>query len=92
MLASAIKVSPLESLDLNLNIDNLPDLSEVDVVSISVLDENKKLIGEIADAAVRAEKVVSQSALDQCGDRVQAVYTRRVEQSNKLPKQSSVLF
>jgi hypothetical protein len=52
VLTSAIKVSPLESFDLNLNIDNLTDLSEVEVVSISLLDKDGKLMGELADAVI----------------------------------------
>lgn len=51
-LAAGIDVSPLESLNLNLNIDNLAYLSKVEVVSVSLLDRNKKLIGELSNALV----------------------------------------
>ena len=50
VLAFGIDVSPLESFDLNLNIET--DLSEVEVISVSLLDKNEKVIGELANALI----------------------------------------
>lgn len=54
-LASGIDVSPLKSLNLNLNIENSPDLSKAQVISVSLFDKNKKLIGELANTSVSTD-------------------------------------
>ncbi len=54
-LASGINVSPLESLDLNLNIDNSIDLSKVEVISVSLFHKDEKLIGELANSLISAD-------------------------------------
>ncbi|MHC4233223.1 MAG: DUF4380 domain-containing protein [Planctomycetota bacterium] len=50
--ASGIKVSPLERLDLNVNLDSATGVSKAATVSVSVFDKNEKLIGKLADAVI----------------------------------------
>jgi hypothetical protein len=54
-LATGIKVSPLEGLELNVNLDSVTGVSKASTVSISVFDKNEKLIGKLADTVI-AEK------------------------------------
>lgn len=51
-LASGIKASPHESVDLNLNFENFPDLSKIEAISVLLLDRNEKHIGELSNALV----------------------------------------
>ena len=51
-LATGINVSPLEDLELNVNIDSVTGVSKAVTVSVSVFDKNEKLIGKLADAVI----------------------------------------
>ena len=51
-LASGIEVSPLESLDLALNINDATDLFKAEVISISLSDKDGKLVGELATVLI----------------------------------------
>ena len=51
-LATGIKVSALERLELNVNIDSVTGVSKASTVSVSVFDKNEKLIGKLADAVI----------------------------------------
>ena len=51
-LATGIEVSPLEDLELNVNVDSVTGVSKAAAVSVSVFDKNKKFIGKLADAVI----------------------------------------
>ncbi len=54
-LVFGIKVSPLKSFELDLNIASSIDLYKAAAISVSLLDKNNKLIGELASAVVLSD-------------------------------------